>query len=204
MRPHCPGGVWKAYGKFNLSAPSRNQSPQELRNYLLRIDQGDCAAALDCLVGYVERVYNKKVAACQINVHMDSSSSHMNHRDVYGDQSKDRVGPNCTCSFSQAAATACFSLGSSRRALLRRETDKHSSLKKCCDSCLGAWRKPWLHSGDLVYFNDVWNNDNTHGIPAHNTESDGESGPRISVALLCAPGPPPNPMDAVCALVVRS
>lgn len=203
IRAVADGGVWKAYGKFNLSAPSRNQSPHELRNYLVRIDQHDCAAGLDCLVGHVERVYNKKVAAVQINVHMDASSSHTNHRDVYGAEQKERVGANCTCNFSTAAATACFSLGSSRRALLRTETDKHSSRAKCCDGCAGAWRKPWLHSGTLLYFNTVFNDDHTHGIPAHDTAADGEAGPRISVALLCAEGPPPNALEAACALLPR-
>jgi len=32
-----------------------------------------CCAALDALVLYVERRYDKRVAAVQINVHMDSS-----------------------------------------------------------------------------------------------------------------------------------
>ena len=49
------------------------------------------AHALDALVGYVERTFHKKVAACQINVHMDSTSSHVNHRDVYGPEQKERV-----------------------------------------------------------------------------------------------------------------
>ena len=58
--PPLPG-VWKAYGKFNLSAPSRNQSPQALRNYLVRIEQTACASALDCLVSYIEKEFKKKV-----------------------------------------------------------------------------------------------------------------------------------------------
>merc|ERR1712087_175425 len=132
LRAVGDGGVWKAYGKFNLSALSRNQSPVELRNYLIRIEQHDCAAGLDALCGYVENKYSVKVAAVQINVHMDGSSSHKNHRDVYGSEQKERVGKNCTCSFTTAAATACFSLGSSRRCLLRTETDKHSSRSRCC------------------------------------------------------------------------
>ena len=49
------GGVWKGYGKFNLSAPSRNQAPDELRRYLRRIGQVACSVALDALVAYVER-----------------------------------------------------------------------------------------------------------------------------------------------------
>ena len=52
----------QAYGKFNLSAPSRNQSPQALRNYLVRIEQTACASALDCLVAYIEKEFKKKVA----------------------------------------------------------------------------------------------------------------------------------------------
>ena len=62
VRAAADGGVWKAYGKFNLSAPSRNQSPQALRNYLVRIEQTACASALDCLVAYIEKEFKKKVA----------------------------------------------------------------------------------------------------------------------------------------------
>ena len=32
-----------------------------------------------------------QVAAVQINVHMDSTSSHVNHRDVYGGAQKERA-----------------------------------------------------------------------------------------------------------------
>jgi len=205
VRAVVEGGVWKAYGKFNLSAPSRNQSPVELRNFLERIEQHDCAVALDALQGYVERHYRKKVAAVQINVHMDGSSSHVNHRDVYGADQKERVGKNCTCSFTTAAATACFSFGSSRRGSFRAEADKHSSRKRCCAECKGSWSKPWLHSGVLVFFNGPWNEDHTHGIPAHDTEADGECGPRISVAFLCAEGAPPASAleSAVCMLLPK-
>jgi hypothetical protein len=143
------------------------------------------------------------VAAVQSNVHIDASSSHTNHRDVYGTWQKERVGSNCTWSFSTAAETACFCLGSSRRARLRTETDKHSSRVKCCDGCTGAWRKPWLHSGTLLYFNSVFNDDHTHGLYPHDTAADGEAGPRISVALLCAEGPPPNALEAACALLPK-
>jgi hypothetical protein len=45
-------------------------------------------------------------------------------------------------------------------------------------------------SGDLMYFNDVWNKRWTHGIPKHDFERDGAIGPRISIALLCAEADP--------------
>jgi hypothetical protein len=48
--------VWKAYGKFNLSAPSRNQNIAELRNYFSRIGaalQRNCACALRVLLSRV-------------------------------------------------------------------------------------------------------------------------------------------------------
>ena len=37
-----------------------------------------------------------------------------------------------------------------------------------------------------MYFNKAWNATWTHGIPKHDIEADGEIGPRISIALLCA------------------
>jgi hypothetical protein len=76
--------VWKAYGKFNLSAPSRNQNIAELRNYFSRIGAAcfsatvrvrsvcrlaqcvragctDFADAISRLVSYTEKRYNHKV-----------------------------------------------------------------------------------------------------------------------------------------------
>ena len=40
------------------------------------------------------------------------------------------------------------------------------------------------------YFNDAWNKAWLHGIPKHDTEADGEIGPRMSIALLCAEADP--------------
>jgi hypothetical protein len=37
-----------------------------------------------------------------------------------------------------------------------------------------------------MYFNKAWNRTWTHGIPHHDLEADGEIGPRVSIALLCA------------------
>ena len=73
-----------------------------------------------------------------------------------------------------------------RRVKLQASTGKASSHKKCCDECTGHWKKPWLNSGDLMYFNRPWNRSWTHGIPKHDFEADGVIGPRISIALLCA------------------
>ena len=60
--------------------------------------------------------------------------------------------------------------------------------RKCCEDCAGYSKKQWLHSGDLMYFNKPWNRTWTHGIPHHDFEADGEIGPRMSIALLCAAG----------------
>ena len=67
----------------------------------------------------------------------------------------------------------------------------------CCDDCKGYQCSHWLRSGDLMYFNDVWNKSHTHGIPPHDVGADGAGGPRISIALLCAARDSP---DAVCLL----
>ena len=40
------------------------------------------------------------------------------------------AGRDCTCSFTEAVATVCYSLGSSRRVQLRAAPCKHR--KKCC------------------------------------------------------------------------
>eukprot|EP01052_Picozoa_sp_SAG31_P003634 SAG31_NODE_142_length_22669_cov_18.630040_9_plen_99_part_00 len=59
---------------------------------------------------------------------------------------------------------------------------------KCGKDCKGCFKQPWLHSGDIMYFNKQWNRTWTHGIPHHDYERDGDIGPRMSVALLCAEG----------------
>ena len=194
IKAHADGGVWKAYGKFNLSAPSRNQNIAELRNYFSRIGCTDFAEAISRLVSYTEKRYTHKVTAVQINMHFTSASHHKQHRDIYSLDQADRAGRNCTCSFKTSVATACFTVGSSRRLLVQTEMDKYSPRKKCSAECEGEWKKPWLHSGSLVYFNDKWNKSHTHGIPRHDVEHDGECGARVSFALLCSDG------DPVCAM----
>lgn len=49
----------------------------------------------------------------EVNFHVDGSSFHDQHRDVYS--AKQRAGPNCACSFRECVGTLCYSLGSSRR-----------------------------------------------------------------------------------------
>ena len=39
-----------------------------------------------------------------------------------------------------------------------------------------------------MYFNKPWNKTWTHGIPHHDYDGDGDIGPRMSIALLCAEG----------------
>lgn len=182
------GGVWRSGKHVILSHPSRNQSPVALHNYLVRLGMEACAVAFDALVRHAETKYDKSVSAAQINLHLDGKSCHKQHRDIYGIDQRDRAGRDCTCSFKPNVATVCYSLGSSRRILLRAETDKFSLKKKCSESCGGWSSKPWLHSGDLMYFNDVWNKSHNHGIPPHDQGADGPVGPRISIALLCAEG----------------
>ena len=78
------------------------------------------------------------------------------------------------------------------------------ALRFPCGRCGGAWRKPWLKSGTLCFFNADYNDNHTHGIPLHDVEADGECGPRISVALLCAEGTqPPDVSDMVCKLMPK-
>ena len=188
LRAQADGGVWRSGKHVIFSAPTRNQSPVAFRNYLARLEEHECAAAFDALVQFTELKYSKQVTACQVNLHLDSSSCHKQHRDIYGLDQRDRAGRDCTCSFKENVATACFSLGSSRRIMIQAETDKLSYRKKCCAECGGSCSKPWINSGELMYFNDKWNRSWNHGIPPHDEQADGPCGPRISIALLCAEG----------------
>ena len=99
---------------------------------------------------------------------------------------REGAGRDCTCSFNEMVGTSCYTVGSSRRVMLKAAACKHR--RKCCEDCAGYSKKQWLHSGDLMYFNKPWNRTWTHGIPHHDFEADGEIGPRMSIALLCAAG----------------
>lgn len=147
---------------------------------------------------FPRRRYEKHVSAVQINVHLDSLCFHAQHRDIYGLEQRDMAGRDCTCSFQPNIATACLSLGSTRKCLTEAEVDDFSDKHKCCDECEGFSCSYWLRSGNLMYFNDVWNRSHNHGIPANGGDADdaGTGGPRISIALLCAA---PNDPLAVCA-----
>ena len=182
------GGVWFTGRHVMFSNPNRNQSPVALRSYLQRLNCNECSIAMDCLVTYVELKYSKSVSAVQINLHLDGNSCHKQHHDIYSIKQREKAGRDCTCSFKNNVATACFSIGSSRRVQLnaQRGGGDDGKSKKCCDECTGVSTKPWLNSGDLMYFNNVWNKAWTHGIPKHDVENDGPIGPRISIALLCA------------------
>ena len=45
-----------------------------------------------------------------------------------------------------------------------------------------------IHEQHIMYFNKLWNRTWTHGIPHHDYDADGDIGPRMSIALLCAEG----------------
>ena len=193
------GGVWRSGGKYIFSAPSRNQSPVALVRFLQGLGQLHCASAIEAVVKWVEERYSHHVSAIQINLHLDASHFHAQHRDIYGLEQRDKAGRDCTCSFKPNIATACLSLGSTRRCLVEAETDEFSQKKPCCPECKGHSHSRWLRSGDLMYFNDVWNRSHTHGIPRDAGDADdaGTGGPRISIALLCAAA---DDSEAVCTL----
>ena len=112
---------------------------------------------------------------------------------------RDMAGRDCTCSFKPNIATACLSLGSTRKCLVEAEVDDFSHLSKCCEACTGYQCHHWLRSGSLMYFNDAWNRSHNHGIPrnAGDADASGAGGPRISIALLCAAG---HEEEQVCAM----
>lgn len=175
------GCVWKSGGKFLLSNEERNQSPSAIMAVLTRDHpDSDAGRGVRALVEHTEREYGFRVTAVQLNFHVNQTSSHKQHRDIYGAGQKG--GINCTCSFMKCTGTVCYSLGSSRQVLCETISDKRSFYEPCCDECTGSKTFKWMHSGSAMYFNAPWNNNHTHGVPQLNEEC----GPRISVALLCA------------------
>jgi len=177
--------VWKAGGKFILSSGDRNQSPQALLPLLEKHGKLDAVEAIKSLIAWTEEYVKCSVAAVQINFHHCSDTFHAQHRDIFGIKQKEKAGRDCTCSFKNCVGTMCFSLGSSRQLMLQKMSDNLSSYEPCGEGCTGCREKRYFQSGESMYFNAVWNNNFTHGIPAalHHV------GPRISIALLCAPPP---------------
>jgi len=175
------GCVWKSGGKFILSNEDRNQSASAIVNVLER-EGSDCDAgkAMRALVAFTEEEYRFRVTAIQLNFHPNNKSSHKQHRDIYGAGQKG--GINCTCSFMKCTGTVCYSIGSSRQVLTETITDSRSKYTPCGDDCTGSKTFHWLHSGSAMFFNAPFNNNHLHGVPP----MEEASGPRISIALLCA------------------
>ncbi|CAJ1387262.1 unnamed protein product [Effrenium voratum] len=171
------GAVWPAGGKLIFSAFDRNQSVNALVRTLETAGQRRCAEMLLALAKAAGESAGGFVSAAQVNFHVDGSSFHDQHRDVYS--AKQRAGPNCACSFRECVGTLCYSLGSSRLCRLRSMVDDLSFLRPCGETCRGYQEDRWLHSGDAMFFNALWNQNHTHGIP----KMPG-AGPRISVAFL--------------------
>lgn len=174
------GSVWKAGGKLIFSAFDRNQSVQALTRMLNNAGRTRCVKLLLQMVKHSEAEYGGYVTAIQVNFHPNGESFHAQHRDIYS--AKQRAGPSCTCTFKKCVGTVCYTVGSSRQCLLETMTDVFSAIKPCGASCTGRRERRWLHSGDAMYFNEAWNANHTHGIPA--IENGQEIGPRISIAFL--------------------
>merc|ERR550525_1667388 len=152
---------------------------------LYRAGKHTTAHMIQKLLLHTQMKYNGFVTAIQVNFHPHRGTFHDQHRDIYSQ--KQSAGPNCTCQFQDSVGTVCYSIGSSRLALLTTMTDKLSSIRPCGEHCEGRREFRWLHSGNSMYFNGDWNNNHTHGIPP----SEEECGPRISLAFLLAAKPPP-------------
>merc|ERR1719393_1041513 len=71
------GCVWRAGGKFILSAPNRNQAPTALFQMLANTNtaphnitsSSNAERAMRALVGFTERKWNLRVTAIQANFH---------------------------------------------------------------------------------------------------------------------------------------
>jgi len=173
--------LWRAGGKLIMSNPDRNQAPMALMAMLMRYDP-EAAGGISALIEWTKSTYKCAVTAVQVNFHLDGSSFHAQHRDIFSNAQKEKAGRDCTCSFTKCVGTCCFMVGSSRQVMCERMTDEMSPHEACGPECGGHREHHWFHSGESMYFNDAWNNGHTHGIiPAEQP-----CGPRISIALLCA------------------
>eukprot|EP00747_Dinoflagellata_sp_TGD_P023426 gnl/TRDRNA2_/TRDRNA2_129795_c1_seq1.p1 gnl/TRDRNA2_/TRDRNA2_129795_c1~~gnl/TRDRNA2_/TRDRNA2_129795_c1_seq1.p1 ORF type:complete len:533 (+),score=90.07 gnl/TRDRNA2_/TRDRNA2_129795_c1_seq1:52-1650(+) len=172
------GSVWTSGGKYIFSAFDRNQTINALLRMLESLGKKRCMNMILELAKHSEAKYQGDVTAVQVNFHPHGGTFHAQHRDVYS--AKQRAGPNCSCSFRECVGTVCYSLGSSRICTLQTMTDELSGIVACGESCEGRTEQHWLHSGESMYFNDVWNRTHTHGIP----QMEEACGPRISIAFL--------------------
>merc|ERR1712032_1527623 len=135
------GCIWRAGGKFIFSEFSRNQSVTALTRMLRRVGKQRAADMLGCLLQHSEKRYEGYVTAIQVNFHPHQGTYHDQHWDIYSQ--KQSAGPNCTCQFQECVGTVCYSIGSSRVALLSTMTDEMSQVKPCCEDCEGRREYRW-------------------------------------------------------------
>eukprot|EP00656_Telonema_subtile_P054931 TRINITY_DN8330_c0_g1_i2.p1 TRINITY_DN8330_c0_g1~~TRINITY_DN8330_c0_g1_i2.p1 ORF type:complete len:313 (-),score=59.30 TRINITY_DN8330_c0_g1_i2:46-984(-) len=173
--------LWKAGGKLIFSSPDRNQAPLALTSTLMKYAP-EAAGAIGALMDWTKSKFQCEITAVQVNLHLDGSSFHAQHRDIFSGAQKEKAGRDCTCSFKKCNGTVCFSVGSSRQVCCETMSDEMSHHENCGEDCGGFRELRWFNSGCAMYFNDKWNNGHTHGI----VQATGPCGPRISIALLCA------------------
>merc|ERR1712060_191037 len=116
---------------------------------------------------HAERVYRINIVAIQINLHPDGRSSHKQHQDKIRGRGHGEL-------IAAQSGTVTYSLGSCRPMLLKSLTDGPA----CCANCQ-ANHHLWLESGTSVFFNGLWNDTHTHGVPRMEVPC----GPRISIAM---------------------
>ena len=153
---------------------------------LTKHGKAEAAEMLSRMIQWTEKAKDCVVTACQLNLHPNEESFHAQHRDIFSVAQKEKAGRDCTCSFTTCIGTMCFSIGSSRQMQLSTMVDTMSEFEPCCEKCTGYKERRFFQNGEAMWFNDVWNKSHTHGVPVAKHLP---CGPRISIALLCAPKP---------------
>ena len=136
-------------------------------------------------------------------MHIDHSSFHAQHRDIYGLEQRDMAGRDCTCSFQPNIATACLSLGSTRRCLTEAEVDDYSRQVQVLRGVRGLLVRPLAALGlASMYFNEVWNRSHNHGIPrnAWATRTSTARAGRESGSRCCVPVATVDPLSLSCPM----
>jgi len=130
---------------------------------------------VSALVSWATGRYNNSTAhSIQINFHPDGATCHPHHHD--------RERPNY-------CGTVCFNLGSTR-----------TFQCKYADGHIDNFN---FKSGDVVFFNDLWNRRHTHAVPMCRRSIDNESpcGPRISICVFLSKiDVPRGPADRIALL----
>jgi len=172
-----PADMWLFKGLVKLAAATQEQCVvNNAGNFLLTRDASISAfaslleraeatstplgKAIWTLKAHAENYYCLRVVAAQVNFHPDGTTFHKQHQDKY------------------RGGTVAYSLGSSRKACAKPSGPGEWGTGRPLTGDEETFMFD-MTSGDAMYFNQAWNESNSHGIP----RLDEPCGPRLSLVF---------------------